>query len=327
MERIEKKEQGKGTMTSAYLALFFVVFIWGCSPTVYNWIFSKGYMSPLICTAVISAVSALALALISAKHFGKLRKKYFLVAIPTGIFNSTASLLQKIGLGMGASPTMYAFLENLSCVVVPILLFVFIKKKPSFLTITASVLCLLSAFVLSGMTFSFGAGEVLCALSGILYGVNISATGAFAKDLFAPLYVMIQMCVQTVLAFTMAFSFNAISIGGRAMETLVFTWNVTPLLVMLGLALVSNTLCWLVRTNALKKIDASIVAVIMPFSAVVTGIISVLTGTDVLSWNLVVGAILGVASAILSGLSDTLTEKWKAYKQRKKERIQPPENE
>ena len=303
MEQSINQEQKKGTLTGAYLCLLFVVFIWGASPTVYNWLFSKGYASPLICTAIISAVSALALVLISAKHFGKLNKKYFLVAIPTGFFNSTASLLQKIGLGMGASPTMYAFLENLSCVVVPILLFIFIKKKPSFLTVTASVLCLLSAFVLSGMTFSFGAGEILCAVSGILYGVNIAATGAFAKDLFAPLYVMIQMCVQTVLAFAMAFSFNAIAVGGSAMETLVFSWNVTPILAIVGLALISNTLCWLVRTNSLKKIDASVVAVIMPFSAVVTGMISVIMGTDVLSWNLVVGAILGVASAILSGLS------------------------
>lgn len=324
MQRNKEIEQDKGAMTSAYLALLFVVFIWGCSPTVYNWVFSNGYASPLVFTASISLVSALALVLLSAKHFGKLHKKYFLLAIPTGLFNSTASLLQKIGLGMGASPTMYAFLENLSCVIVPVLLFFFIKKKPSFLTITASLLCLLSAFVLSGMRFSFGVGEILCALSGVLYGVNIAATGAFAKDLFAPLYVMIQMCVQTVLAFIMAFSFNAISVGGKAMETLVFTWDVMPILCVVGLALVSNTLCWLVRTNSLKKIDASIVAVIMPFSAVVTGIISVAMGTDVLSWNLVLGAILGVASAILSGLSDTLTEKWKAYKQ-KKERIQPPE--
>lgn len=299
------KQNGQG---SAYGALLFVVVVWGVTPLFYKILYND--CSPLISAAVVSLISAIALLLLSIKQLKKLDKKYFLVAVPTGVFNSLASLLQKIGLQY-TTPTQYAFLENLSCVVVPILMFVFIRKKPTTLKIVASVLCLVGAFVLSGMDFSsqsiaFGKGELLCALSGIFYGVNIAATGAFAKELFAPLYVMIQMWVQTLLAVLMAISFNVISVGGAVMEKLVWTWDVRAVLLIIGLALVVNTLCWVVRTNLMKKIDASVVATVMPFTAVVASVASVTLGMEMLTWNLCVGGALVMAAAILSGVGDAL---------------------
>ena len=305
-KNIQKNGQG-----GAYCALLFVVFVWGLAPLLYKVLY--GYCSPLIATALISLISAIALVLLSFKHLKKLDKKYFLIAIPTGLFNSLASLTQKIGLQY-TTPTQYAFLENLSCVVVPILMFVFIRQKPSWMKIVASIVCLVGAFILSGMNFSsqsvsFGKGEILCALAGVFYGVNIAATGAFAKELFAPLYVMIQMWVQTILAFAMAFSFNAISIGGAVMEKIVFSLKIEAILLIIVLGLAVNMLCWVIRTNSMKKIDASTVAMIMPFTAVVTSVASVVLGMDTLTWNLCVGGTLVMISSILSGISDAWENK------------------
>ncbi len=39
---------------------------------------------------------------------------------------------------------------------------------------------------------SLGKGEIHCALAGLLYGVNIAVTGVYAKDFYAPMYVMID---------------------------------------------------------------------------------------------------------------------------------------
>ena len=297
--------------SASYLALLFVVVVWGLAPLLYKVLYN--YCSPLISTAVISLISALALVLLCAKQLKNLNKKYFLIAVPTGLFNSLAALLQKIGLPY-TTPTQYAFLENLACVVVPILTFVFVRKKPTPLKIIGSVVCLVGAFVLSGMNFSaqsvsFGKGEILCALSGILYGVNVAATGAFAKDLQAPLYVMIQMWVQTLLAFLMAICFNQISVGGQVIEKLVWTWDITLVaLIVLG-ALVMNALCWTLRTNALKFVDASVLATVMPFTAVVTSIASILFGMDTLTWNLCVGGALVMIAAVTSGIGDALEKK------------------
>ena len=44
----------------------------------------------------------------------------------------------------------------------------------------------------------------------------------------------------------------------------------------------------------------------MPCSAVVTGVLSVILGTDNLTLNLVLGASIGFAAAVLSGIADVL---------------------
>ena len=311
-----KKKRSVKTQVLAYAALIFVVFIWGAGPLMTVYLYQ--YYTATIYTAVSSLISAISLLLISLPHLKELNKDYFKVAVPTGIFYSIAMLLQKIGLQY-TTPTKYAFLENLSCVVVPVLLFFFIKKKPSFLTILASLLCLAGTFILSGLDFasssiSFGKGEILCALAGLFYGVNIAGTGAFAKKFHAPLYVMIQMWIHTVISFTTAISLHFIKIDGVPIETIGFSWEIKNLLCIVAFALISSTLCWLIRTNVMKYIDASVVAVVMPFSAVISGVCSVLFGTDTLTLNLVLGAGIGFAAAILSSVADIL------YKRKKEEK-------
>mgnify|MGYP003323949934 CR=1 FL=1 len=94
-----------------------------------------------------------------------------------------------------------------------------------------------------------------------------------------------------------------ITVNGQIMEPARFTWGIYPIVFIVIFALITNALCWTVRTNALKKIDASVVAVIMPFSAVITAIASVIIGTDKVTLNLVLGGILCLAAAILSDIA------------------------
>ncbi|MBQ8685614.1 MAG: DMT family transporter [Clostridia bacterium] len=319
----EKKSRVK-VQALTYGALIFVVFVWGAGPLLNAYLYR--YYTATICTAVSSLISAISLLLISLPHLKKLNRDYFKVAVPTGIFNSVASLLQKIGLQY-TTPTKYAFLENLSCVVVPVLLFFFIKKKPSFLTVFASFLCLAGSFILSGMDFSsnsvsFGKGEILCALAGLLYGVNIAATGAYAKKLYAPLYVMIQIWIHTFISFATAFALHFITIDGVPIEPLAFSWEIKRLLLVAALGLVSSTLCWIIRTNVMKYINASVVAVIMPFSAVIAGVLSVSFDMDALTLDLVLGAGIGFTAALLSSVADIL-EKRKERKKEEKGTIAP----
>lgn len=150
----------------------------------------------------------------------------------------------------------------------------------------------------------FGKGEILCALAGLLYGVNIAATGTYAKKLDASIYVMIQTWVNVIVSFLVAIVLNSVKIDGNPIEGITFSWNMGDLLFLGGLAVVSSTLCWIIRTNAMKYVNASVVAVMMPFSSVITGVSSVISGKDILSAALVVGGTLVLASVFLSGFSD-----------------------
>jgi len=284
----------------AYCGLIFVVAIWGISPLITKAFYA--YYSPTIRLAYSSFLCALTLLAISWNKRKLLDKTYFAVAIPTGFFLGLADILQKVGLQY-TTPTHYAFLENLNCLIVPILMFFFIKKKPGVLTVLGSVLCLCSSVCLTGWTGEGSKnmllGDILCATAGIMFGINIAGTGAFAKKLYAPLYLMIQMFVETIVATvgTVVFHFTGF-------EPVQFTFDWQPLLGNVALVFISYTLCWLIRTNAMKQMDATVVAVMMPFSSAVTMLVSVLTGKDALTGNLITGASLGLLAVILSGLGD-----------------------
>ncbi len=296
-------EKSLSTKTKAYAGLLFVVLVWGVGPLFTSRLLD--IYSPAVYSAIGGAISATALLLISLKRLRELSREYFKLAVPTGFFTAVASLLQKIGLQY-TTPAKYSFLENLSCITVPALLFLLVKKKPRPTTVLACALCLAGSFLLTGMNIDvgIGKGDLLCALAGIFYGVNIAVTGTYTKKLYAPMYVMIQLWVQVLVSLTSAICMNFIRINGEAVEPIRISYKPEHLLAIASVVLVSSTLCWVVRTNAMKHVDATAVAILMPCSSIVTGIASVLVGMDRLTPSFVVGAVVSFAAAILSGLSD-----------------------
>ena len=306
LERVKKNKT-----FIAYMMLILVILLWSASPlinAVLNEKCSVGLRSVLI-----SAISVITLLIICGKRLKNLNKEYLKCALPTGACLAMASIVQKIGLYY-TTPTKYAFLENLSCVVVPIILFFAIKKRPSALTIISSILCLIGAFVLGGMNFSaenisFGIGEVLCSLSGVLYGVNIAYTGDKIKKFDALLFLFIQQCANAFISILSLVVFTNVKINGAPIEVVSFSFDTTCILLILSLALVSNVLCWFLRTYALKFVNPTAVAVMMPFSAVVTGVMSLIMGMDTLSTEFIVGALISLVAVILSSIADIKYEK------------------
>ena len=287
-----------------YAGLILVIVIWSISPVINPYIYK--HISPTVTSFISSAAAAVSLIPILGKKLKLIDKKLLKVAIPTGLINAAASITQKIGL-LYTTPSRYAFLENLSCVVVPILMYFFIRKKPGKLKILAAILCLFGCFLLSGGNLGaggIGIGELLCSISGILYGVNIAATGAFATKFYAPLYVFVHMVVSVVSSAATSVALHFITFNGTPISPIYFEWDLPILILIVVISLLSNTLCWIVRTNVMKHLDASVVAVMMPFSAVLTGVFSILLGLDTLTPMLIFGALAVLLASILSSLSD-----------------------
>ncbi len=286
-----------------YVMLFFVIIIWGISPIFTKYMYE--YNSASIHTAFGQTIAALSLLLINIKKLKLINKDLLKTAGLTGFILGIANVLQKIGFQY-TTPSNYAFLENLSVVVVPILGLILYKKRPNFLTILTCLLCLGGCAVLCNLfeSFSLKGGDVLCALAGAFYGVNIVVTGANAKKFDSGLYIMIQMIVGALVAFITAVVLNFVVIDGKVLEPIRFTFRWDLILLCIAVVLISNTLCWTLRTNALKVVDATVVAITMPLSAVITSVVSVLSGQENYSTNLLIGAILILLSAIISGLID-----------------------
>lgn len=310
-KKAKNMNQSSKKTAIAYAGIISVVFIWAIMP-IFKKILIGGHVSASVYTAVTGFVSALALLVLNRKQLKSLNAGYFKVAIPTGLCLGAASLTQALAYNFNASPTNQAFLENLSCLIVPIILFIVNRKKPSMLTVSAAIICLLSSMVLSGVfgeTASFAPADILNAIAGLLYGVNIAFTGIYAKKFMASLYVMIQLFVKSVLSLLMAIAFNYITVGASPIDPIVFTFDPWLILSLIAIGIISNSVCWTIRTSAMKYVSASVVAVIMPFSAVITGIIAVIGGQDSPSWSLLIGAVLGIAASLLSAYGDIREQK------------------
>jgi len=110
-----EKKSFKLNKTTAYLMIVLVLFIWGASPLV-NAKLNEKY-SVAFRSAVMGVITVVALLIICAKKLKNINAEYFKYAIPTGVFLAVAEIVQKIGL-IYSTPAKYAFLENLSYVVV-----------------------------------------------------------------------------------------------------------------------------------------------------------------------------------------------------------------
>ncbi len=285
------KERKKEFKSKYLLMLIFVVVLWGVAPNVSTLVLHL--ISPSLKSAIYSFICFVAMLIICRKRLKELNKEYFKVAVPTGIFYSLACVMQSIGLTK-TTPILYSFLENLSCIVVPLLVWRMTKIRPTLFKLISALLCIVSVLILSAngssLKIQFGIGEILCGLAGIFYGVNIAVTGIKAKQLNAGLYLLIQFGIQFIISTIYAVLF----------EDMFFVFEFKTFALSIFSALIFTVLGWMIRTVCLKHIDPSLVSVIMPFSSVVTAVISVIAGNDVLSTNLVVGAVIGLIAVMIS---------------------------
>ena len=291
-----------------YLYLALVILIWGIIPMVTVYFYD--YMSAAVFNALAALISATAFTVLSRKGWHLMNRRYLLVAGVTGSCYSLATIVQRIGLQY-TTPSMFAFLENTSCIVVPILLVLLVRKNSHALVWAASVLCLLGCFVLSGANFSggFGIGEILCALAGLLFSGNIVGTGFYGKGMHVTLYLTVQMWVHVTLSTLTMLMLHLVKRDGVPLETMRFEWHPGLLAALILIILISNTFCWILRTKIIQNANMTVVSIAMPLSAVVTMVASIAAGTDTLSVHLIVGAGIIVASLILSAIGEILEDK------------------
>ncbi len=116
----------KRTKPIAFITLLVVVALWGIAPVVSKSIFDGNLYSPGILIALRGLFAIIAMAIIINKGFKKLNKSY-LICIPAGIILAAAYLFQFVGLKYTV-PSKNTFLENISCITIPIFMFIFIRE-------------------------------------------------------------------------------------------------------------------------------------------------------------------------------------------------------
>ena len=314
---------GKKLKVVSIVALLLVVLLWGIAPVVSKYLFDNSFYSPALLVALRGLTSCIVMLIfiLCTKGFKQVTKAYW-ICIPAGLFLGAAYLFQFIGLE-GTTPAKNTFLESISCIAVPLTMFILVREKPSWSAVFAALACLLGAFVLCGNGWDFSAmfatptmGDIFSAIGGVFFGIDIAFTKVFAKGKNPVVYVFFQLVILTIMSFAYALPFE---------KNLAFSWYFPNILIVIFLGVGCTALCWLMRTDAIKNVSAVTCAVIMPMAAVLATLFSIIFRIEQFSWNVVVGGLIITLAIIISGVYDAKMEK-KQLEQEKKEEVENEEN-
>lgn len=290
-----------------YVMLVIVYVTWGIDPIINSYFYN--YFSASALSVLATLGSFVLFFVLSLKKLRLLDKRYLKIALPICIISSIANILQRIGLQY-TTPASFAFLEKTACVVVPILLFILARKKPTVLISAASILCLVGCFIFSGLgasgSFSFGIGDILCAAAGILGGFTLAATGLYIKDLDIRLFTLIHMFSYFMTSLIMAVALNFIKADGAPLEKFTFSKNPAVIIGAVLFGLFSVGICWLMRNKSASQINPAAIAILSPSSAIITGVVSLALGIDKISTSFVIGALLILVAMALSSANDII---------------------
>ena len=291
----------------AFIVLLGVVVLWGMAPVASKAIFDAEppAYSPGMLIALRGLFSIVAMAIIINKGFKKINKSYW-ICIPAGLILAAAYIFQFVGLKYTV-PSKNTFLENISCITIPIFMFIFVREKPTWYSIVSALICVVGSLFLVGNGFDFLhffksgniLGDGLSAIGGLFFGLDIAFTKVFCKDKDPLIYVFLQLCVLTVVSFIYTFAFE-----GAVFHEMHFTIDWLPVLEVVFLGVICTAVCWVARAWAMKSIDAVTVSVLVPLSAVVASVLSIAFKMEEFTWNLLIGGLIILLSIAVSAIFD-----------------------
>ena len=291
----------------AFLILVGVVLLWGVAPVMTKAIYEAepALYSPGLLIALRGLLAVIAMAIFINKGFKKVNKSYW-ICIPAGLILAAAYIFQFVGLKY-TEPSKNAFLENISCITIPVFLFIFIREKPTWYNVVSALICVVGSLFLVGNGFDFlhffksGSllGDGLSAIGGLFFGLDIAFTKVFCKDKDPLIYVFFQLCITTVVAFIYTFA-----IEGPVFHEIHFTFDVIPILEVVFLGVICMAVCWVARAWSMKYIDAVTVSLLVPLSAAVATVLSISFGFEGFTWNLLIGGLIILLSIAISAIFD-----------------------
>ena len=287
----------------SFLVLVAVVALWGVAPVVSKTAFDS--FSPGMLIALRGVLAIVTMAIIINKNFKKINKSY-LVCIPAGVFLALAYIFQFVGLKYTV-PSKNTFLENISCITIPLFMFIFVRERPTWYSIVSGLICVFGSLILVGNGFNFASfftsgsllGDGLSAIGGLFFGLDIAFTKVFCKDKDPLIYVFLQICVMTVISFIYAFVFE-----GQVFHVLAYAFDIRSVLMVVFLGVICTAVCWVSRAWAMRYVDAMTVSLLVPLSAVVASILSIAYMIEEFTINLLVGGLIILVSIALSAIFD-----------------------
>lgn len=220
------------------------------------------------------------------KQLSNMERKHGIIA---GVFLFLAFAFQTFGLQY-STPSKNAFLTATNVVFVPYLLWIFFKRRPSKKEIIASILCLcgIALLTLKKEAMMLTIGDLLSLICALFFALHIIALERYSAHIDAIAMTAMQMFTAGVLSTICALCF----------ETPPASWNANAVGNIAYLIFVSTLLAYLIQTYAQKFTTANTASLILSMEALFASIFSFLILHEVMSGQMIVGAVLIFASIL-----------------------------
>lgn len=278
----------KKTSFYAKLALFSAALIWGTSFVIMK--NTVDIFDPSLLLAIRFTIGTLVLSLIFINKLKLLNKDYFIKGGIIGVMLFTAYITQTFGL-TDTTPGKNAFITAAYCVMVPFLMWIVTKKKPDAFNLVAAFLCIAGVGCVSlTESFSMSFGDTFTLIGAFFYAAHMVVIAIFSKDKDPVLLTILQFGTSAVLSWI-------VSIFTAELPEAVPVSSVFGL-VYLGIFCTGAAM--LLQNIGQKYSDASSASIILSLEAVFGVLISILCGTENVTFNMALGFVLIFVSVIIS---------------------------
>ena len=275
--------------------LFFVAVFWGGGFVATKIALDAG-VSAGILVMLRGLIFAICVCICFFKNVMGMTKLELKAGLKVGIFNFIGFLFQAIG-AMYTTPSNSSFLTTTSVVMVPFMVWVAYKVKPTIKNFISIGICLIGMGILTGIfgtAFVLNIGDVYTLVGAFFFGLSVVALakqpegGHFAAS----------AVLMGVTLFIGGFGYFLV-LEKAVIPTI--HWG-EAFLAIAYLSLISSFLCQTVQIIAQKHIPATTASLIMLLESVWGSVFSILWGFENFTTNLIFGGGLILISLLISEL-------------------------
>ena len=272
-----------------FLALFASVLIWGTSFVVLkSTLDDVGVLTVLSMRFIIASIIFLAVCKINKLKFDKAT---LTGGLAMGLSLTFAYIFQTYGLYY-TTPGKNAFLTASYTILVPFMMWIISRKKPTVINLIAALICMTGIGLIS-LSDGFGninIGDILTLISGIFYGLQI-------------IFIDINVSKSNVTALSaVQFTVSAIicTLGALIFEPFSFAIDSLVLFKILYMGIFCTGICFFLQAWGQQYTAPNVAAVIMPLESVFGALVSILFYGEIATRNFFIGALLILIAIIIN---------------------------
>ena len=232
--------------------------IWGSSFIVMK--NAVDFIFPFTLLCIRFVLSTIFISILFFNKIKKIKKQDLLGGFLAGLALFSAFSIQTFGLQL-TTPGKNAFLTAVYCTIVPLLSWLYFKKKPDKAQIFAAILCFIGVgFVSLDSSLKVNLGDLYTLIGGFLYAVHIIVCEKAMKKTSPIIITALQFAFASIFSFIAASLFEDISV--------VFHIDSSIYLQILYLAFFATTLCYLFQNVGQKFVNENIAALLLSLESV-----------------------------------------------------------